>query len=146
MYRSIKYSELLMFHKNNGRYLPRVVHTYPYPLKYMYAYCCMIVCHSDMPGIRTLGRGWNTKNRVREEWTDTWLSIKSSDVGDTVDRGFKSYYHKPTVNSVLAPRSVVFNFASFDRQSSICSLFPHPVLSAPPASKVSEYPACPQIC
>ena len=70
-----------------------------------------------------LGRGWNTKNRVREEWTDTRLSIKCGEIGHN------------------GLRSVVLNFPTFDRQSSICSLFPHPFISVPPTPQVSEYTA-----
>ena len=63
------------------------------------------------------------------------LSIKSCDIRhngprgeDTVDRGFVVVAFKQAVNSVLIPRSAVSNFATFDRQLSICSLSPHPVL------------------
>ena len=93
----------------------------------------------------------NTKNRVREEWTDIWLSIKRGEIEhsgprseDTVDLGFVLIAFKPAVNSVLTPvtpRSVVSNVATFDRQSDICSLFPHPVFRVQPASQLSEYPA-----
>ena len=47
---------------------------------------------------------------------------------DTVDRGFVLATFKPTVKGVLTPRSAVSNLVTFDRQSSICSIFPHPVL------------------
>ena len=53
---------------------------------------------------------------------------------DTVDREF-------VVNSVLTPLSFVSNLVTFDIQSSKRSLFHLSVLSVPPASKVSEYPA-----
>ena len=33
-----------------------------------------------------LGREWNTKNRMTEEWTDTWLSIKSGEIGQNWPR------------------------------------------------------------
>ena len=71
--------------------------------------------------------------------------MKSGEIGprdeDTGDLGLMLVVFKPAVNNALTPRSVVSNFATFDRQSSICSLFPHPVLTVPHTSKVSEYAA-----
>ena len=80
-----------------------------------------------------LGRRWNTKNRVRAEWRYTRLSIKSGEIGHKGPRVIVAF--KPAVNSALIPRSVVSDFATFDRQSSIRSLFLRPVLSVPPAPK-----------
>ena len=66
-----------------------------------------------------LGRGWNTKNRVREAWTDTWLSIKSGEIGHTGPRseallaaGLKATNTNP--RSTVYLLHVVSNFATFD--------------------------------
>ena len=92
------------------------------------------------------------------------LILKSGEIGhsapwgeDTVVRGVVIVAFKPAVNSVLTPQSVVSNLITFDRQSSIYSLSPHPVLSippvshpcptrVPPVSQVSEYPAWSSQC
>ena len=86
-----------------------------------------------------LGRVWNTKNGWGKiEWTYIWLSIKSDEIEhnrprseDTVTAGLKTTNTSPRQQCPC----VVFNFATFDRQSDICSLFAHPFLVFQPRPK-----------
>ena len=88
-----------------------------------------------------LRRGWNTKNGwgKSEQISDCLSKVTKL---NTTDRGVRTLLpqvQKPLTqargNSVLTPLFVVFNFATFDRQSGICSLFAHPFLVFHPRPK-----------
>ena len=84
-----------------------------------------------------LERGLNTKHRMREEWTDTWLSIKSDENWtqpttdeDTVDRGFVLVGFKPAV------RYVQFSSLMIDNQVSVHSSLTRFLMSRAPSVRI----------